>query len=72
MIQVLTLSQPRGTTVTDCTRSKIELPRCRGRRVALDFAGGDVSSNGGVLLLAAAERRFGLLSGLARRLDDRR
>lgn len=58
--------------MTDCTLSKIEFPRCRGRRVELDFAGGDISSNGGALLLAAAERRIGLLSGLARRLDDRR
>jgi len=58
--------------VTDCTLSKIEFPRCRGRRVEADFAGGDISSNGGALLLALADRRFGLLSGLARRLDDER
>ena len=58
--------------MTDCTLSKIELPRCCGRRVALDFTGGDISSNGGALLLAAAERRVGLLSDLARRLGDRR
>jgi hypothetical protein len=58
--------------VTDCTLSKIEFPRCRGRRVEADFAGGDISSNGGAPLLALAERRLGLLSGLARRLDDGR
>jgi len=58
--------------VTDCTLSKIEFPRCRKRRVELDFAGGEISSNGGALLLAAAERRIGLLSDLARRLDDGR
>ncbi len=40
--------------------------------MAADFAGGDISSNGGALLLAAADRRLGLLSGLARRLDDAR
>jgi hypothetical protein len=40
--------------------------------VAADFAGGDISSNGGALLLALADRRLGLLSGLARRLDDAR
>jgi hypothetical protein len=38
----------------------------------VDFAGGDISSNGGALLLALADRRLGLLSGLARRLDDAR
>jgi hypothetical protein len=58
--------------VTDCTLSKIEFPRCRGRRVEADFAGGDISSIGGALLLALADRRFGLLSGLACRLDDER
>ncbi len=58
--------------MTDCTLSKIEFPRCRGRRVEADFAGGDISSNGGALLLALADRRFGLLSGLARRLNDER
>ncbi len=58
--------------MTDCTLSKIEFPRCRGRRVEADFAGGDISSNGGALLLAAADHRLGLLSGLVRRLDDER
>jgi len=58
--------------VTDCNLSKIEFPRCCGRRVEVDFAGGDISSNGGAQLLAAADRRLGLLSGLVRRLDDAR
>ncbi len=58
--------------MTDCTLSKIEFPRCYGRRVEADFAGGDISSNGGALLLALADRRFGLLSRRARRLDDER
>ena len=58
--------------MTDCTFSRIEFPRCCRRRVAADFAGGEISSNGGALLLATAERRLGLLAGLARRLVDRR
>jgi hypothetical protein len=40
--------------------------------VEADFGGGDISSNGGAPLLAAVDRRLGLLSGLARRLDDER
>jgi hypothetical protein len=40
--------------------------------VAADFGGGDISSNGGALLLAAADRRLGLVSSLARRLADGR
>ena len=58
--------------MTNCTSSKIEFPACRKRRVEVDFGGGDISSNGGVGLLALAERRLGLLSDLARRLDDPR
>ncbi len=58
--------------MTDCNLPKLELPACRRRRVEVDFAGGDISSNGGVGLLDLAERRLGLLSALARRLDDRR
>ena len=58
--------------MTDCTLSEIEFPRCRGRRVVADFGGGDISSNGGALLLSAADRRLGLLSGLSRRLTDAR
>ena len=58
--------------MTNCNLPKRELPACRRRRVEVDFAGGDISSNGGVGLLDLAERRLGLLSALARRLDDRR
>ncbi len=58
--------------MTDCTLSKIEFPRVCRRVVAADFGGGAISSNGGAPLLAAADRRLGLLPGLARRLDDRR
>ncbi len=58
--------------MTDCNLSRIEFPTCCRRRVEVDFAGGEISSNGGALLLAAAERRLGLLAELGRRLVDRR
>ena len=58
--------------MTDCTFTKIEFPSCCKRRVEADFAGGEISSNGGALLLSLADRRVGLLSGLGRRLADRR
>ena len=58
--------------MTDCTFTKIEFPPCCKRRVEADFAGGEISSNGGALLLSLADRRVGLLSGLGRRLADRR
>ena len=58
--------------MTNCNLSRIEFPRCCGRRVEADFGGGDISSNAGAPLLSAVDRRLGLLSGLTRRLDDRR
>jgi hypothetical protein len=49
-----------------------EFPACRKRRVAADFSGGDITSNGGVLLLRQADRRSGLTASVARRLSDAR
>ncbi len=58
--------------MTDCTLSKIEFPACRKRRVEADFSGGDITSNGGVLLLRQADRLSGLTACVARRLIDAR
>ena len=38
--------------------------------VGADFAGGEISSIGGALLLSAAERKLGLLSDLSGRLRE--
>ena len=58
--------------MTDCTSLSFEFPACRKRRVETDFSGGDITSNGGVLLLRQADRRSGLTASLARRLSDGR
>src|SRR5206468_10828239 len=47
-------------------------PACRKRSVEVDFSGGAVSSNGGVLLMRAADRRLGLSAAAARVLRDPR
>lgn len=57
--------------MTDCTQGSFDFPACRKRSVAVDFSGGAVSSNGGVLLLRAADRRLGL-SAAAQVLRDPR
>ena len=46
--------------VADCIQASFGFPACRKRAVEVDFSGGAVSSNGGVLLLRAADRRLGL------------
>ena len=58
--------------MTDCTSYSFEFPACRKRRVAADFSGGDITSNGGVVLLRQADRLLDLTGSLARRLDDER
>lgn len=58
--------------MTDCTTSKIEFPACRKRRVEVAFSGGQITSNGGVLLLRQAERASGLLASVARGFCDER
>ncbi len=58
--------------MTDCTQLSWKFPACRRRRVEADFAGGDITSNGGVLLLRAADRYLGLTAAVARGLVDPR
>ena len=55
--------------MTDCSSDKIEFPACRKRRVEADIAGGDVTSNGGALLLRQADRVLGLTAAVARGLS---
>ena len=52
------------------TSHGIEFPACRKRRGAACFDGGEVASNGSVLLLRDADRRLGLTAAVARRLSD--
>jgi hypothetical protein len=58
--------------VTNCTSETIRFPACRKRRVEAGFDGGDVTSNGGVLLLRQADRFLGLAGSVARGLADGR
>lgn len=44
----------------------------QGRKIHLDFEGGNVTSDGGLLLLRAVEQRTGLLSAAAKLLADPR
>ena len=58
--------------MTDCNSGRLSFPACRGRRVEAGFDGGEVTSNGGALLLRQADRRLGLTAAVARRLGDPR
>lgn len=56
----------------DCTSKQIEFEPFKRRRVEANFDGGDVSSDGGLLLLRKLERRLGLIDAMARALADPR
>ena len=58
--------------MTDCSSLGFKFPACRKRRVEAEFSGGDITSNGGVLLLRQADRLSGLTASVARRLIDTR
>ena len=59
--------------MTQCTEQSFAFPACRRRRVEAQFSGGEISSDGGVLLLRQADRYLRLSAAVARVLgDDRR
>jgi hypothetical protein len=51
--------------MTDDTLLPFALPAIRRKRVTVAFGGGRITSDGGVVLLAEAERRLGLADKLA-------
>ena len=58
--------------MANCTAKRIEFERLKRRRIEAEFSGGDVSSDGGVLLVRRLDRRLGLLEAVARALADPR
>jgi hypothetical protein len=58
--------------VTVCTQTSYEFPVANRRRVQASFTGGDVSSDGGLVLLRQVDRRLQLSATLAKRLPDPR
>lgn len=58
--------------MTNCTQATFEFPAVKRRRVEAQFSGGDITSDGGVLLLRQADQRLGLLATVARAMMDHR
>ena len=58
--------------MTDNTTLPFAFPAVRGRKITADFDGGRLTSDGGVMLLAMAERRLDIAARLARLVPDRR
>src|SRR6186997_3667668 len=58
--------------MTDDTILPFSFPAVQAKKVTAAFDGGRLTSNGGVMLLAMAERRLGLAANFARVFPDRR
>ena len=56
----------------NCTVEPLDLGRVGRRVIEAAFDGGDIVSDGGVLLLRQVDRRIGLTRAMARVFDDRR
>ncbi|MFW6235390.1 MAG: IS1380 family transposase [Desulfovibrionales bacterium] len=58
--------------MTKSTSNAIGFPGCRGRKVEAVFSGQTISSEGGGLLLSAADKKIDLLHRVAKRFPDLR
>ena len=58
--------------MTNCTQTSFEFPPCLRRKVEVNFNGGDVSSDGGALLLRQVDQHIGLTKQLADVIPDPR
>lgn len=58
--------------MTNCTAKVFEFPACKRRKVEAQFSGGDITSDGGVLLLGQIDQRLGLTEAMAEIIPDPR
>jgi hypothetical protein len=58
--------------MTECTPDRDLFPACKSRKIAVDFHGGHISSDGGSLLLRQMDRKLGLTRALDKALADPR
>lgn len=58
--------------MTECTSEGFDFPPLKRRRIEARFSGGDITSDGGLLLLRQADRRLGLLEAVSAKLPDAR
>lgn len=58
--------------MTICSAEQLSFPGCKGRKVEAAFGGGNVTSDGGLLLVRQADRRLELTSQVDKVLPDPR
>ena len=58
--------------MTKCYQTSFEFPSVKRRKVEANFAGGDITSNGGISFIAQTDQQLGLTQAAARALTDKR
>ena len=58
--------------MTKCTQTVFGVPSSKSKKVTADFAGGNISSFGGAVLLKQADRQLGLINSAAKCISDPR
>ena len=58
--------------MTVCSNPDLEFTRCKSRRVQANFNGGNITSDGGVMLLRQADKQINLTDRIASLIDDPR
>ena len=64
--------QQENSAVTECYQTLLEFPPVKRRKVEANFSGGDITSNGGIPLLAQVDKQMGLSRSVAKALADTR
>ena len=57
-----------SATTRFCYQNTLPFPPIEGRKVEVEFSGGDITSNGGAALIRQVDRRLGLSDAVARAL----
>lgn len=58
--------------MTECITKQLNFPFIRKRQVTVDFEGGEITSDSGLLLIRQADNALGLIAGMSERIVDSR
>lgn len=58
--------------MTNCNTKNINFSPCKSKKVVANFNGGDVTSDGGTLILREIDKKLGLTEALAKNIPDNR
>lgn len=58
--------------MTKCNGRTIEIPAQKGRKIEINFGGGSITNDGGVLLLTQIDQKLGLTQKISHHLKDNR